>query len=52
MFSSPGKIHKIYQDFFITDMKRDLNKAMDMMSTSKSNANTALIKLAELRKEN
>ncbi|CDW85184.1 UNKNOWN [Stylonychia lemnae] len=51
-FSSPGKIHQIYQDFFITDMKKDLSKVMDMMTTQKSNANTALIKLSELRKKN
>eukprot|EP00347_Sterkiella_histriomuscorum_P018787 403344175 len=51
-FSSPGKIHKIYQDFFITDMKRDLDKAMNLMSTQKSNANTALLKLSEIKKEN
>ena len=33
-------------------MKRDLNKAMNIMTVQKSNANIALIKLGEIRKEN
>ena len=50
--SSVGDIHSLYQDLFLTDIKKEVEQAQQQLKTCKQEQNTANFEYQQLKKEN
>jgi len=47
-----AEIHSLYQDLFLTDIRREVESAQTELKECKKEQNTAQIELAKLKRDN